>query len=158
MLAAHCLQNKKEPKTKEAFESYFLFKNDYDESGEVDDGPAKADIFEFIVHPDWDPKDPHSIANIAIAVLEKPMKLSNGIRHICLNTPSNPIQSFDGKIGKVYGWGLMEDHSLVSELGDVEVPLVDQALCNNSSSRTMSGTSFCAGVGDRKTGACNGNV
>jgi hypothetical protein len=150
------LQNKKDTNIKEAFESYFLFKNDYDDSGEVDDGPAKADIFEFIVHPDWDPKHSHYTADIAIAVLEKPMKLSNEIRHVCLNTPSNPIQNFTGKIGKVFGWGLMEDHSLVSELGDVEVPLVDQALCN--SSRIISDTSFCAGAGDGKTRACNGNV
>jgi hypothetical protein len=87
------------------------------------------------------------------------MKLSKTIRHVCLNTPSNPIQSFAGRNGKVYGWGLTEELELASELHHVEVPLVNQALCNSSGPtlrKIMSDTSFCAGARDGQTGACNG--
>jgi hypothetical protein len=77
-----------------------------------------------------------------------------------LNTPSDPIQSFAGRNASVYGWGLTEDFELVTKLRHVEVPLVDQALCNSSSQglrRIMSDTSFCAGARDGKSGPCNGN-
>jgi hypothetical protein len=96
---------------------------------------------------------------LAIAVLKDPVEFSNKIRHVCLNTPSNPIQSFAGKKAKVYGWEFTEELKTVSELRHVEVPLVDQALCNSSSStlyKIMSDTSFCAGARDGKSGACNG--
>ncbi len=157
LFAAHCLQNKKQTWTRLASESYFYFKNDYDS----DDESAKADVSEFIIHPDWDPDDIHYTADIAIAVLKEPVKLSNKIRHVCLNTPSDPIQSFAGRNASVYGWGLTEDLEIVSELRQLEVPLVDQALCNSSSSTLhgiMSDTSFCAGARDGKTGACNGKL
>ncbi len=89
------------------------------------------------------------------------MKLTNKIRHVCLNTPANPIQSFVGRESKVYGWGLTEKLKLVTKLRHVEVPLVDQAQCNSSSPtlhKIMSETSFCAGAKDGKTGACNGKL
>jgi hypothetical protein len=94
-------------------------------------------------------------ADVAIAVLKEPIKLSNQIRHVCLNTPSNPIQSFAGKNGKVYGWILTEN--LVSDLQHLDVTLVDQMLCNSSKLHDiMSDTSFCAGARDGRTGPCNG--
>jgi hypothetical protein len=147
------LQDKQQKDVKEAPESYFYFNDDYN----VDS--AKARISEFIVHPDWDPEDTHYTADIAIAVLEKPVKLTNEIRHVCLNTPSDPIQNFAGKNASVYGWGLTEELEYVSQLRDVEVPLVDQALCNSSSQtlhKIMSDTSFCAGARDGKSGPCIG--
>ncbi len=141
---------------RQAVESYFYFKNDNDD---VDDASAKADVSEFITHPDWDPEDSHYTADIAIAVLKEPVKLSNEISHVCLNTPSNPIQNFAGRNAKVYGWGLTEELELASQLRQVEVPLVNQALCNSSGPtlrKIMSDTSFCAGAKDGQTGACNG--
>jgi hypothetical protein len=153
---AHCLQSKRQENAKNASDSYFYFKNDYN----TDDESENAYVSEFIIHPDWDPQETHYTANIAIAVLKEPVKLSNEIRHVCLNTPSNPIQSFAGRNGKVYGWGLTEDLEIVTELRHVEVPLVDQALCNSSHPRVpkiMSDTLFCAGARDGKTGPCNGN-
>jgi hypothetical protein len=157
LFAAHCLQDKQEKGFKEASESYFYFKNDHE--GDHDD-VARADVSEFIVHPDWDPEDTHYTADIAIAVLKEPLNLTNKIRHVCLNTPADPIESFAGKSGKVYGWGLTEDIEVDTELRHVEVPLIDQALCNSSHSDfpgIMSDTSFCAGARDNKTGPCNGN-
>ncbi len=130
-------------------------KNDY---SKVDDSPD-ADVSEFIIHPDWDPLDSHYTADIAIAVLKEPIELSDEIHHVCLNTPSDPIQSFAGRNASVYGWGLTEELKLVTELRHVEVPMVDQAMCNSSRAlrRIMSDTSFCAGARDGKSGACNGN-
>jgi hypothetical protein len=149
------LQNKKQTWTRLASESHFYFENDYN----VEDEDQNAYVSEFIVHPDWDPEDTHYDADIAIAVLEKPIELSNKIRHVCLNTPADPIQSFAGRSGLVYGWGLTEELETVSKLRHVNMPMVDQALCNSSHSKLseiMSDTSFCAGARDGKTGACNG--
>jgi hypothetical protein len=69
LFAAHCLQDKKEKWIKEASDSFFIFKNDYDVDHET--SRAKADVSEFIVHPDWNPQDSHYSADIAIAVLKK---------------------------------------------------------------------------------------
>jgi hypothetical protein len=157
LFAAHCLQDKQKEEAKEASRSYFYFKDNHNNTA---DESAKAEVSEFIVHPDWDPKEAHYTADIAIAVLKEPVKITNKIRYVCLNTPSDPIQNFAGKNASVYGWGLTEDLELVTELRHVYVPLVDQALCNSSRSlsRLMSDTSFCAGARDGKTGACNGKV
>jgi hypothetical protein len=158
LFAAHCLQDKKEKWIKEASESYFIFKNDYDDV-DLETSRAKADVSEFIVHPDWNPQDSHYSADIAIAVLKKPMSTKRS-RQVSWNTPSDPIQNFAGKTAKVYGWGLTEDHEIDTKLREVSVPLVDQALCNSSHSdlpKIMSGTSFCAGARDGRTGASNGN-
>jgi hypothetical protein len=133
---------------------------DYDDSEEVVD-PAKAEVSEFIVHPDWDPEHTHYAADIAIAVLKKPVKITNKIRHVCLNTPADPIQSLAGQNAKVYGWGLTEKLETATVLHEVEVPLVDQALCNSSHAELpniMSDTSFCAGARDGETGACIGKI
>jgi secreted trypsin-like serine protease len=152
------LQNKNEKDTKEVSGAYFYFKDNYD----TDDESANAYVSKFIVHPDWDPDDSHYTADIAIAVLKEPLSLTNEVRHVCLNTPSDPIQSFTGRNGSVYGWGLTEELKTVFELRHVEVPLVDQVTCSNKSNpilnRIMSDTSFCAGARDGKTGACNGNL
>ncbi len=160
MFAAHCLQDKYSgsEKAKEASLSYFYFKNNYD----TDDGSANAYVSEFIVHPDWDPEDSHYTADIAIAVLKEPLHLTDEVRHVCLNNPSNPIQSLAVRNGSVYGWGLTEDLETSTELLHVEVPLVDQASCNNKSNpilnRIISDTSFCAGAKDGKTGPCIGKL
>jgi hypothetical protein len=152
------LQDKQQTEAKNAdADTYFYFKTNYNEY----DLSAQAYISEFIVHPNWDPADSHYTADIAMAVLEKPLELSNKIRHVCLNTPSDPIPSFAGRRALVYGWGLTEDLEYDSQLRHVGVPLVDQALCNSSSSivqRIMSDTLFCAGARDGKTGACNGKA
>jgi hypothetical protein len=163
------LQDKNKDAAKNASGSYFYFKNDYD----TDDESANAYVSEFIVHPDWDPKETRYTADIAIAILKEPVNLTNKVRHVCLNTPSKPIQSFAGRNAKVYGWGLTEGLEYYTELRDVEVPLVDQKWCSKTEYTTwifftkeeptkianiMSETSFCAGAKDGKTGPCNGIV
>jgi hypothetical protein len=79
-----------------------------------------------------------------------------------LNTPADPIQSFAGEYGRVYGWGLVmpEEFKFDSKLHHVDVPFVDQVLCNSTHTTLptiMSDTSFCAGARDR-TGPCNGKM
>jgi dynein heavy chain len=164
LFAAHCLT--KAVKNNKKSDSYFYFANDYDtvaddfDLNEIDD-PAQAYISELIVHPDRDIKDNRYGADIAIAVLKKPVEISNKIRHICLNTPADPIQSLAGRNTQVFGWGLTKELKTVSELRHVSVPLVDQALCYNNSNpdlpKIMSDSSFCAGARDGKSGPCNGN-
>ncbi len=157
MFAAHCLQDKGQKVVKNAFESHIIFQNDHSAANDS----AKGEVSEFIIHPDWDPKDSHYTADIAIAVLKKPLKLSDDIQYVCWNTPSHPIQDFAGKNGIVYGWGLTEEFKTVSKLRQVPIPLVDQAEChgtNRAFRGIMSNTSFCAGARDGKTGACSGRV
>jgi hypothetical protein len=156
LLPAHCIQNKREKQADSATDADILFKNDYyDKMGLIS---------KFIVHPDWDPKDSHYEADIAVAVLTERRNLTDVIRHVCLNTPSNPIQSFAGKIAEVYGWGLTKElaSGLGSELRHVKVPLVDQAQCYKNSNpdlpKIISDTSFCAGAGDGKSGPSNGET
>jgi hypothetical protein len=160
LFAAHCLQDKEQTEARLAMESFFYFGNNHDKIKEVKNYPARADVSEFIVHPDWDPKDSHYVADIAIAVLKEPLNLTDEIRHVCLNTPSDPIQNFTGRESKVYGWGFTEEKfESVTEIRHVNIQLVDQALCNSSHpelSKIMSETSFCAGGKDGRTGACNG--
>jgi hypothetical protein len=154
-MAAQCVQNKGQENARAVSGSYFYFKDNYDD----DDETAKSDVSEFIIHPDWDPKDSHYRADIAIAVLKEPITLSNEIQPVPLNNPSNPIQSLVGRNGIICGWGLTEDLELYSELREVSVPLVDQALCNSSGQAfrsIMSETTFCAGARDGKTGPCIG--
>jgi secreted trypsin-like serine protease len=149
------LQDKGEKVVKKALESHIIFQNDHSAANDS----AKGEVSEFIIHPDWDPKEKHYTADIAIAVLKKPMKLSKEIHHVCWNTPSHPIQGFAGKKGLVYGWGLTEEFKTVSELRQVRIPLVDQSECkeaNRAFRGIMSSTSFCAGARDGKSGACNG--
>jgi hypothetical protein len=121
----------------------------------------------------WDPQDTHYDADIAIAVLKEPLNLTNEVRHVCLNTPPDPIQNLAGRESKVYGWGLTEDLEYATKLRHVKVPLVNQNWCSKTEYTTwifftkeeptkianiMSDTSFCAGAKDGKTGPCNGIV
>jgi hypothetical protein len=155
-LSAHCIQGKREEQAHNATDAEFYFTNNF-----IDNNGSRANVSELIVHPDWNPKDSHHGADIAIAVLEKPIELTDEVRHVCLNTPSNPIQSFAGKNGQVYGWRWTEESALLmgSELHHVDEPLVDQAKCNSSHanlSKIMSDTSFCAGTGGEKSGPSRG--
>jgi hypothetical protein len=113
-------------------------------------------VSEFIVHPDWDPKDDQNAADIAIARLNGNIDAYHETPHVCLNTPSNSIQSFAGRNASVYGWGLVEIFEFVSELREVEVPLVDQEKCNSFS--PISDTLFCVEARDEKTDPCKGNL
>jgi hypothetical protein len=156
LLPAHCIQGKREEQAHNATDAEFYFTNNF-----IDNNGSRANVSKLIVHPDWNPKDSHHGADIAIAVLEKPVELTDEVRHVCLNTPSKPIQSFAGKNGRAYGWRWMEDSALLmgSELHHVDEPLVDQALCNSSHPyfpKIMSDTSFCAGTGVEKSGPSRG--
>ncbi len=97
-------------------------------------------VFKFFIHPDWDPEVDRIIDDISIAVVDEHFELPDEFRHVCLNTPSNPIQSFVGQNATVYGWGLR----FSPRLRGVEVTLVEQALCNSSS--PITDTSFCVKV------------
>jgi hypothetical protein len=114
----------------------------------------RVEASENFIHPDWNPKDDQNAADIAIVELEKNIELSDKIRHVCLNTPSDPIQSLAGRNSKVYGWESTEDLGFVKELRHVEVPLVEQAMCNSSSPtlhKIMSDTSFCVEARNEKS-------
>jgi hypothetical protein len=156
LLPAHCIQNKGEKQAKSSSDAEFTFVSAYENV----DRDLRVKVSEFIVHPDWDPEDSHYGADIAIAVLKEPVKLAKTIGHVCLNTPSNPIQSFAmqrdvTEYGTVYGWDLTFAIWGLDGFGleEVKVPLVRQAKCNSYDlQHLMSDTSFCAGAKDGKSG------
>ncbi len=161
LLPAHCIQNKGEKQANSVSDAQFTFVSAYI----IDDRDLRVKVSELIVHPDWDPKDSHYGADIAIAILKEPVKLTKTIGHVCLNTPANPIQSFamqrDVTVYGTVSYGL----SLVLwslnglRVGEMKVPLVRQAKCSSYDLQNlMSDTSFCAGAKDGKTGLRYGEL
>jgi hypothetical protein len=152
------VQSKKSIDTKQPELPIFLFQNNLSEEliG------TEFDIAEIIVHPDWDILNQSYEADIAIAILKKPVKFSPNITNICLNSPAKPVDDFFiGKNGTVCGWGHSETSGSkpVDELRAVTVPIVDQSFCSESRAlrEIYAETLFCAGRTDIAAGPCKGD-
>ncbi len=144
LLAAHCVELKKNIITMQAELSFFRFQDNL-----YDEGPEYY-ISEIIVHPDWDTLTKPYEADIAIAILKKPVEFSSNVRNICLNSPSRPVDdNFIGWNATVGGWGPTEDSIIetVDILKAVTVPIVDRERCTESTvlREIYSETFFCAG-------------
>jgi hypothetical protein len=150
LVNARCVRGK----SKTSKSEFRFYRDDDHDDDEVD--YWRFGVSEYFIHPDWNPEDEQYAADIAIVELQRNIRLSKKIRHVCLNTPSEPIQSFAERKASLYGWGLTKDLGFVKELRHVEVPLVDQAMCNSSS--LISDTSFCVGARDGKADPCKGNL
>ncbi len=150
--------DKDEFEVKKPESCYFFFGNDLTVIEEAD----KMKTSEFFIHPDWETDTQRRYADLAIALLVNPVKFSDDVLHVCLNSPLNPVDSFAGNNATVVGWGFTEFSSAtpVKHLREVAVPFVDQSFCNSSHIFVWlinSDTSFCAGAKDGKSGACVGN-
>lgn len=125
------------------------------------DSKVHVNVSKIIIHPNWDIYSKNYLGDLAIAVLESPVKISHGISPICLNTKANPIDAFIGRNATVAGWGLYEpnNNETSDDLMKVQVRMVNQTLCENHKSQNfkkmLSETSFCAGLRNN-TGPCNG--
>jgi hypothetical protein len=154
LLAAHCIQNKKDllPLGPE----YYAVKFSNDANSDI-----SSKISEMILHPHWDSKSDQFKADIAIAVLKDTISFTPEISKICFNTPNQPVDNFDGRNATVAGWGLTEtsEKQAVSDLREVTVPIVNEIACRASDrlKRYNADTLFCAGSKDGKTGPCRGN-
>jgi hypothetical protein len=136
----------------------FLFRNNLNQY--KDD--TMFGISEIIVHPDWNALNPLYEADIAIAILEKPVEFSSEITNICLNTSRSDDDNLLDKIGIVCGWGYSEfsNYRPVNDLRAVTVRIVDQQNCNESQSlrEIYAETLFCAGNTNNAAGPCKGDT
>jgi hypothetical protein len=156
LLAAHCIQNKKNPVPSGPQFYQIQFTNRVD----LDSNESK-EISDFHLHPDWDHQSDDFKADIAIVVLKELIDFTPNISKICFNTPKLPIKKLVGRNATVAGWGITETSSrmAVEDLRGVKVPIVKQSLCDASKrlQRYNADTLFCAGSRDNVTGPCRGN-
>jgi hypothetical protein len=103
LTASHCIQPKDAPQEINPDDSYFVF--GAHNLVNLDTSAQKLNIFKFIVHPNWNPRNNKYEGDIAIAKLTSAVQYNKDIRPICL--PSLSQNSFDivGKQGLVAGWG-----------------------------------------------------
>jgi hypothetical protein len=132
----------------------FYFQNDLSKLS------TETRISEIILHPDWNKLNRAFGADIAIAVLTKPLKLTNKIHHICLNAQPNSVRTLIGQNATVAGWGHTElsDKETIKLLKSISIPIVDQRLCNTSQAlkNIYADTLFCAGKNKSAVGPCKG--
>ncbi len=154
LLAAHCMESKKNINKTQPELSYFMFQNNWSDDG------TEYQISEIIVHPDWDILTKPYEADIAIAILKEPVEISSNVTNICLNSPSKPVDDyFIDQSGFVAGWGHTESSfKPVDDLRAVTVPIVEREKCKESTALRdlYSETLFCAGDIKRKAGPCRG--
>ncbi len=154
IFAAHCIENKKAAKQALPESFKFYFQNDLSKLS------TETRISEIILHPDWNKLNTAFRADIAIAVLTKPLKLTNQIRHICLNAQPNSVRTFIGQNATVAGWGHTEssDKETIKLLKSISIPIVDERLCNTSKAlkNIYAETLFCAGNKNVSVGPCKG--
>ncbi len=154
MFAAHCIEGKKAAKQAQPESFKFYFQNDLSKLS------TETRISEIILHPDWNRLEKAFKADIAIAVLTKPLEITNQIHHICLNAQPNSIQTLIGQNATVAGWGHTEssDKETVKQLKSISIPIVDHRFCNTSLAlkNIYADTLFCAGKNESAVGPCKG--
>jgi secreted trypsin-like serine protease len=118
-------------------------------------------IKQIIRHPDWRKKSINSQdANLAIAILEKPVTYGPYIQPVCLWTSTYDNIDIDNRHGTVVGWGGQMVKRISSSVPwMLEVTVLPQATClqsNQAFSNMTSDRTFCgsAGIG---AGPCKGD-
>lgn len=100
------------------------------------------------MHKRWSPNQNSYDADIAIAVLEKPITFTEKIKPICLPTKSDSSEDVVGKSGVVGGWGF--DGATQSTTGNPQIgqiPIASAEECLKSEpvlDTIMSHRSFCS--------------
>lgn len=160
LTAAHCVQDKGEPRPRTPSESFFLLGR-YDLKKQ-EDGSLSVQVQKFIVHPDWDIEVGTKYSgDIAIALLKETLQFTDYIIPVCLTPKGFPSSAEVGKNGTVTGWGTLENHQgLATEAREVVIPLVDSVTCLSSGFAFYyifsEDSSLCAGRRDGR-GPCKGD-
>lgn len=129
---------------------------------QLDDGAVMREAIIVTYHPDFMRQNTQSYdADIAVIVLRTEVEYNKFIRPICLWRGTKDIQSIEGKLGRVVGWGKDPESNqiLTSEPKEIDIPIVSQENCFSSHpviQRIASNRTFCAGRRD-DTGPCNGD-
>lgn len=101
---------------------------------------GRVNIKEIFVRPDL--SEINFEADIAIAVLEESIEVSENIRHICLN--KQPIESFVGQDAIVVGWKLAKNNENSTQMEEVSISIVDKSICPRLNNESI----FCPSIYD----------
>uniref|UniRef100_T1J7P7 Peptidase S1 domain-containing protein n=1 Tax=Strigamia maritima TaxID=126957 RepID=T1J7P7_STRMM len=115
-------------------------------------------IDKIIIHPkfgDKVPSSPFRNANdIALVHVRRPLEYTDYVIPACLPRPFEPIEK-DIKI-HVTGFGKTENFTNIGLLKQVELPVINQSICNEIHKNTLSDSMFCAG-GQSGHDSCQGD-
>lgn len=120
-------------------------------------GGIRIDTSAVTVHPNWNTNDyTHDIAVIRITSVA----YSNNVQAIPLPSASDVNRDFVGLTGTISGYGKTSDAQtsipLTSVLYQTSVPVITNAVCQNSFPITIQGSHLCtSGAGNR--GTCDGD-
>lgn len=159
LTAAHCIQNKGDYERRKATSAQFTIgKNDLDSHTERNYVTSRAS--QLIIHPQWNPRDTRFDADLALAVLIKPIAFTKFIKPICLWTATPSYNDLVGRGGIVVGWGKTATSAISTQTPQwTVVPVVSESTCirsNNAFGQITSQRTFCGG--DRKgKGPCTGD-
>jgi len=151
MTAGHCVEGSQDDPTKFRVKLGVFDRANNDEPGEV-----VAEIESIHLHPDYNPSTVEW--DISLLKLKQPVAFSDHIIPVCL-PKSDDIVINSNHSAWCTGWGTLHegDPSIPKDLYQVEVPFLDQSVCDNEYGATNINNKcmFCAG----KTGkdSCQGD-
>lgn len=155
--AAHCFRTSE--RTYQASE-VVLFLGRFNILNWMEAGVKAAQVEQIIIHSDYMVKDTSYDADIAVAIMRERVEFTEFIRPICLWEGSDSLNSVEGQMGTVIGWGRDGTGNIVTpEPKKINIPVVSEAECLRSSDTYRYITSqrtFCAGGRDGR-GPCNGD-
>jgi len=137
-----------------------------------DEGSFRFLVEKSTPHPDYKKGDPNILNDIAILHLERPVRLTNTIRPVCLPTPKTSAEkqaevedtNLESKSLTVIGWGRTESVARPDKLQELELKLVDRNECQSAYLRAgadsknfqISPRQMCAD-GDFGSDSCKGD-
>lgn len=159
LTAAHCIQNKGDFERRKAASALFTIgRNDLDSN--LEKNYITSRVSQLVTHPQWNPRDTRFDADLALAILTKPIRFTKFIKPICLWTATPSYNDLVGRAGIVVGWGKTASSAISTQTPQwTVVPVVSGSTCvrsNNAFGQVTSPRTFCGG--DRKgRGPCTGD-
>jgi hypothetical protein len=157
LTAAHCIQEKGVEEPTDPQSCVFLV-GKHDLNDRYEKGFQIHTISKLVMHPHWSPDVRIYDADIAVAILFRPITYTKYVKPICLG-PSQTHQNLGGKNGVVAGWGyISETNHNFGQPRIVEIPIISRDECIRSEptfGEIMTGRTFCTAAVNR--GPCKGN-
>lgn len=142
VIAAHCLLEKDESTPRyNARNSVFVVK-------ETLKTHRILEIYKFIIHPDWNVETREYDADIALGILQKPLKFNDNIYPVCLPYYSKNAKDLVGYKGLVGRWGSTKNYVYGDKPIIVELPVEVDKICLKYESgldTLMTNRTFCTG-------------
>lgn len=104
LTAAHCIQNKNDPSTRKAEDTSFFIGKYNIESFDDEQNFIVSGVTQLVIHPQWNYRDEHFDADIAVAILVKTLLFTKFVKPICLWTISTSFEDLVGKTAVISGW------------------------------------------------------